>query len=211
MNTMTLSTGVEIQWRPVPPYVGAKVLGQYTMPEPPTKVVSTPAGEQEVPVGEDTPLFEQYIRDAVEAEQEQLEALTKLTLDYGIVAWRKPPEAWWQKLLAAVRLAYCWYEEPPRRWDIPDALKRAGIDMSDSRRLDYIYIYLVSSPADLTRVVEAIQSVTRDLASEEVGVVETSFRAGEGRGGAADTTDEPDQGADAVRGDEDSEGVGADA
>lgn len=204
---LELSSGIEVELRPVPPYVLMKAAQKLPLPDVPTKTVSTPAGEQEVTVGVDTPEYKAFAEEMEEIQNERFEQHLEMTLNYGVKRWRLKPQNILHRAFALLGLGYQWEDEPPGGWEMPEAFRDA-VESTGDRRLDYILLMILADTEDFSKVMSQLQDTSQDLTTEEVETAEGSFRGGvEGDGtsrGARNEHQEPDD----VHRDAGSEGVG---
>jgi hypothetical protein len=172
-----LSTGIEVEWQPVPTYALLKTFRRLSIPKP-TMMVDTSVGEQEIPIGEDTPEWEEYTRKMLEAREEQNDLEMGAVLDYGIVRWRNRPNTALHRGLAFLGMGYQWCDDAPRGWSIPEPLANLGVESSGSNRLDYILLMLLADPDDFMTMLSTLQGTVQDLTPEEVESAEASFPDG---------------------------------
>jgi hypothetical protein len=210
MDTIRLSNGVILRYRLVPPYARAQAFMNLQDPPPPKIQIESAAGHvEEVMADEDSPEFENWLREVEEVRRERMEAMQSITLDYGIVAWLLPPPPGILGVIVKVLRTLGiqnWRSNPPKGWKIPESLSRYGVDEYINRRLTYIQIELITTNDDLNRVMREVGlGRKREITSEEVAAAEASFRKDMGRGAAsgssisADQGEEPDAGGDLSR------------
>jgi hypothetical protein len=183
MQEVTLYGGVVVRVRPTPPHVWRRFQAEARAelpPEPqlPTRQAKGAAGNVEtMPADEGTPEYEAWLAQWNVWAQDNQAALNLinehwrgLMLDYAIVEWRQPGGDW--------------VSEPPEDWEYPAALSRAGLNPGDNRRLDYIHLELLTTPAAVELV--TVAATITDLAEEEVEAQMRGFLppAGQGRGTA---------------------------
>lgn len=215
METLRLSNGVILRYRPIPPYATSQAFQSLQDPPPPKVELESAAGHtEEVPADEDSAAYQDWIDETHRVRMKRVEMMQSLALDYGIVDWLLPPPSGLKG--AVVRLLRLlgienWRDAPPRGWTIPETLTRHGVGEYINRRLTYIQLELIETTEDLERVMRIVGLGRRgEVTEEEVKAAEASFRDDVGRGAAARPAVPADQGEGADSGgDRPGEEVGA--
>ena len=168
MNTpveVTLTTGIVVKCRQVPPYVLGVV--HQAVPEPVfPKIVekSIAGGEEEQPALPGTDEFDEYQKKVRQYRREVGLLSMEFHLNYGIVAWSFPDEDEF-------------HVEPPIEWE-PDKmwLRYGGTAPRDEAHRRYLYLSMeiVLNEGDSDRVDEG---VGKNKTSDEMSVTQEEVKA----------------------------------
>lgn len=162
---LELTNGTKVKVSPVPSFAIAAAVGTVTMPEPPTIKIQTAAGHEE-PWPDTSPeseAYQVYLRAKEIAEAARNKKQNELTLLMGLPEVTPAEGEDWFEPLAYVGI------EP-----------RAG---KLGRKLDYIQYVLLANPLDLTRVFDAINTISFPR-EDAIRAQMESFRGHRGRNGA---------------------------
>lgn len=148
---VTLSNGVQVNIKPVPPYLIDRIRGTVTTPKPPTIEVKTAWGGTEEWPNENDLAY----KAALEAAQEkQAEKLWRAEFILGI-ADEPPPDEEWTKTLTMFDI------------EIPEDPKE--------KKLLWVETVLCAKGTDAWKLIYAIRSAARPT-KEEISNIAESFR-----------------------------------
>ncbi len=192
MYELEFSGGAWLRLRPVPTHVylmfrgqilAKKVIGIGPKPDPPMVEVRMKAGHIErQPAGEDAPEYQEFAarRDEWQARHDEVMAdanadWVMLCRDYAVVEWSHDDRV-------------TWAQDVPEDWQPSGAVTRAGIQLSDNLRAEYISLVLCQSWQDHEALTNIAEARVNDIADEEVAAVLAGFRLGARRTGHAVAT-----------------------
>lgn len=165
IQEVTLSTGVVVRCRPVPPYALQVIHEKFPVPVYPVEKIESAAGHVEVkPVLRDTPEWEQYQEDLMKYNKIRAVAVMDFSMTYSIVSWRLPDSSEW-------------VTEPPDTWKVPDIMAHFDVTTSDDpydRRLQFLKYTLIQRDSDLLAL-DAIAADMQPITKKEVKAAKAPF------------------------------------
>ena len=166
---ITLSNGVQLETRIVPPYAQAKLVKQFPEPDAPVHEVQSKAGHiEEMTFGEESAEWLEWAKARAEIREQFSEALMNLALDYGVIRWRNvPSQVWWQRWL--------WQKDAPKDWGADEVLARYGV-VSGHSRVEYLQLEIIATSADLVAVLDA--TLGTPISEDDVAAATDSFPDG---------------------------------
>lgn len=150
-NVVTLSSGVQVNIRPVPPYIIGRIRKTISEPKPPIVTVKTAWGGEEQWANKEDPTYKKAL-----AEAEELQAA----------------KVWKAQFILGVA------DDPPDDGDWLDMLEAFGIEVPDDpkeRKLLWIESICLKE-TDVLRLVGAIGQLGRPT-KEEISEMADSFRS----------------------------------
>jgi len=148
---ITLSNGVQVNLRPVPPYLIDRIKGTVPLPKPPIMEIKTAWGGTEEWVNENDAGYKKALGLA---EEKQADKLWKAELFLGI-ADDPPPDEEWTDNLTMFDI------------EIPEDPKE--------KKLLWIETVLITKGTDAWKLINAIRNVARPT-KEEISEIAESFR-----------------------------------
>jgi len=148
---VTLSNGVQVNLRPVPPYLIDRIKGTVPLPKPPIMEIKTAWGGTEEWVNEND---SEYKKALELAEEKQADKLWKAEFILGI-ADDPPPDEEWTDNLTMFDI------------EIPEDPKE--------KKLLWIETVLIAKGTDAWKLINAIRGTARPT-KEEIGEIAESFR-----------------------------------
>lgn len=148
---VTLSNGVQVNIRPVPPYLIDRIKGTVSTPKPPIMKINTAWGGTEEWANENDPTYKTNLEAATE---EQAKRLWRAEFILGVADEPPPDEEWANDLMD-------WGIE------IPEDPKE--------KKLLWIETVLIAKGTDAWKLVNAIRNAARPT-KEEIGELAESFR-----------------------------------
>jgi hypothetical protein len=153
-----------VRVRSVPPMMGPEILDQDPdLAEPPLPMVKVEGGQgipdKMLPARPGEPEYEAYLQERKRREKLYEARQSDLTWDYGIVAWRRPPES------------EEWGEDPPKGWKFPAFLTEYGRKPRPGkrgRRVDFVKYVLIVAARDMEAVQMVMYGMSKPLTREEV-------------------------------------------
>ena len=174
MQEITLSSGIVVRVRPVPPLLSSRVvIGRPDLRRPhlPLVEVKGVAGTELVTAREGEPEYERWVQQVDEIEAETKRVQDNFIWNWGVIAWRVPGSKRFMK-------------NPPKSWQMPELLVQFGLvpKKADAltRRLLYIQSELIVTNDDFTLVSEVMFAETELLTEEEIEPVSATFPGDEG-------------------------------
>ena len=165
----TLSSGIVVRVRPVPPLLSRQVVANrpdLRRPRLPLVEVKGVAGTELVTAREGEIEYDQWVQQVDEIEAESRRIQDNFIWNWGVVSWCYPNTKRFMK-------------QPPRSWQLPELLVQFGLVTNDAdiltRRLLYIQSELIVTNDDFALVGEVMFAETELLAEEEVEPVSDSF------------------------------------
>lgn len=148
---VTLSNGVQVNLRPVPPYLIDRIRSTVPTPKPPTVEIQTAWGGTEEWPNEKDP---SYMTALAAAQEQQAEKLWRAEFILGIADDPPPDEEW------------------------IDDLTQWGIEIPEDpkeKKLLWVETVLIAKSTDAWKLITAIRSAARPT-KEEIGELAESFR-----------------------------------
>lgn len=167
MKEITLSTGVVLRCRLVPPYLRDSAFASVPEPEfPMLSLKSAAGGTEEQPALEGSPEYEVYMQEMAGYRRTLRRISLEFDLLYGVAAW---------KLLNTDKFT----EDIPSGWELPSIMKRYGVTPAedpDERRIQFVR-WLIKTDKDVDAVEDAIGGA-ESLTEEEVETAIAPFDSG---------------------------------
>ena len=152
VQEITLSSGIVVRVRPVPPLLSRQVIASMSnlrRPRIPLLEIKGVAGTELVTAREGQPEYERWVQQVDEIEAETRRVQDNFIWNWGVVSWCEPGNE-------------RFFKNPPKSWQIPELLVQFGLVPSDTdaltRRLLYIqaeFRYDKPAKGRLCRVVDA--------------------------------------------------------
>jgi len=168
MREITLSTGVIIRARPVPPLLASELTaGNPDLRAPDMPYVDVPgvAGTEIVPARPGQPEYETWARERDRIDDARRRIHQDFIWGYGVISWRLPGES-------------KFVDTPPDDWEIPEMCSYLGFvprEGSAGRRLDYIKTEIITTQPDVESVMKVTIGFTDEITDEEVDSVVNTF------------------------------------
>ena len=169
VQEITLSSGIVVRVRPVPPLLSRQVIANRAdlrRPRPPLVEVKGVAGTELVAARKGEPEYENWVQQLAEVEAESRRIQDNFIWNWGVIAWRVPGGRF--------------TKNPPKSWQIPELLVQFGLVPNDAdaltRRLLYIQSELIVTNDDFALVGEIMFAGTELLTEEEIEPVSDSFQ-----------------------------------
>lgn len=168
MKEITLSTGVIVRARPVPPLLAAGVVNRrldLRDPVMPLVEIKGVAGVEIVPARPGERVYEEWLQKRAEIENERNRLQDDFIWAYGIISWKLP---------GAQRFT----DKPPAKWEVPQVLQDFGVEPRTEtlgRKLDYIQVELLQTPGDVELAQGVILGDVAEITDGEVDIVVDTF------------------------------------
>lgn len=169
VQEITLSSGIVVRVRPVPPLLSRQVIANRTdlrRPRPPLVEIKGVAGTELVAARAGEPEYELWVQRLDEIETESRRIQDNFIWNWGVTAWREPGSKKFTK-------------DVPKSWQVPDLLVQFGLVPSKTdaltRRLLYIQSELIVTNDDFTLVGAVMFVESALLTEQEVEAVSDSF------------------------------------
>lgn len=169
VQEITLSSGIVVRIRPVPPLLSRQVIANrpdLRRPRPPLVEVKGVAGTELVAARAGEPEYELWVQRLEEIEIESRHIQDNFIWNWGVIGWREP---------GAREFA----QSPPKSWRVPELLVQFGVVPAKAdaltRRLLYIQSELIVTNDDFTLVSRVMFAESALLTDEEVELVADSF------------------------------------
>lgn len=168
MKEITLSTGVVVRARPVPPLLAAGVVNRrldLRDPVMPLVEIKGVAGTEIVPARPGEQAYEEWLQKRAEIDNERNRLQDDFIWAYGVVSWRLPD-------------AKRFIDKPPANWVVPQVLQDFGVEPRSGtlgRKLDYIQVELLQTPGDVELAQGIILGDVAGIADQEVDTMITTF------------------------------------
>lgn len=170
VQEITLSSGIVVRIRPVPPLLSAQVIASRAdlrRPRLPLLEVKGVAGTELVTAREGEPEYERWVQQVDEIEVESRRVQDNFIWNWGVVSWCEPGNK-------------RFFKNPPKSWQVPELLVQFGLvpKKADAltKRLLYIQSELIVTNDDFTLVSEIMFAETALLMEEEIEPVSDSFQ-----------------------------------
>ena len=170
MNTVIrqLSSGYEVEVRPVPPTAYLDIEMEFTRNHPPLrkptiKAQSVAGHTEEIAAALDSPEYQDYQHQAELREMELRAAKINFAYNYAVMRW------------CVDENGGEWYVDPPDNWKPDPSIP----DKTSSRRILFIKYELVQTLADDRAISNPIE--TAPITVQEVDAAEAGFRPDEKR------------------------------
>ena len=169
VQEITLSSGIVVRVRPVPPLLSRQVIANrpdLRRPRPPLVEVKGVAGTELVAAREGEPEYESWVQRLAEIEAESRRIQDNFIWNWGVIAWREP---------GSKKFA----QSPPKSWQVPELLVQFGLVPSETdaltKRLLYIQSELIVTNDDFTLVGKVMFAETALLTEKEIEPASDSF------------------------------------
>lgn len=176
VKEITLSTGIAVRCKPVPPFSVTDIVRVVTrnrpdlqMPPRPTEKIEGAAGTTEAYVRMGTPEYDEWWAKCQEVDERLREEREGITHDLGIVEWKFPDSEEWSS-------------DPPKKWKLPESVTDYGVKPREGKkgkRIDFIRHELLTSPKDVTDITDVIFGPMAPITEEEIAAISGTF-PGEG-------------------------------